>query len=369
MTICSLCNENVNAGECFEIGTMSLCQSCHDDEVIRCNNCDEELLRDENAGDDDIHLCQSCYERYYTHCDECDCLLHNDSVYYLEDSDDDSSYCSTCYYEKSPNEDIIHQYNYKPSPIFYGGEGDIYMGVELETDNGGLIESNASDLLFFANKYEETIYIKRDGSLDNGFELVTHPCNLDYHMNNLPWHDVLKCAKNLQYKSHQTSTCGLHIHVGRKELGYDYDDQENTISRILFFVEKHWDEMLKFSRRTEYQMNRWSARYGFKNHPKEVLESAKKSDNGRYTAVNLCNQHTIEFRLFRGSLRYQTLIATMQLVEEICKTAKLFTDEAMQSLSWQDFVKEKCKQYPELITYLKLRDLYVNEPICEEEDD
>ena len=366
MFSCSICSGSFNVSECSEVGNLSLCQSCHEDEVIQCNSCNEELLRSDNAGDDNVYLCQSCYERYYTHCEECDCLVLLDNAYYLEDSDDGNSYCSSCYYEKSPNEDIIHQYNFKPTPIFYG-EGDIYMGVELEIDYGGLSESNASELLSVANRDDEILYIKRDGSLDDGLELVTHPCTLDYHINHLPWLNILQCAISLKYKSHQSLTAGLHIHIGRKELGYDYEERENTISRILYFVEKHWEEMLKFSRRTEYQMNRWSARYGFKNHPKEVLESAKQSNNGRYTAINLCNQNTIEFRLFRGSLRYQTLIATMQLVQAIVITAKLLSDEAMQALSWQDFVKDSCKQ-PELINYLKIRDLYVNDPISEEED-
>ena len=32
--------------------------------------------------------------------------------------------------------------------------------------------------------------------------------------------------------------------------------QDEVISRILYFVEHHWNEMLKFSRRSEYAMNR-----------------------------------------------------------------------------------------------------------------
>ena len=48
------------------------------------------------------------------------------------------------------------------------------------------------------------------------------------------------------------------------------------ISRILYFVEHHWNELLKFSRRSEYAMNRWAARYGYEHTPKAIMDKAKK---------------------------------------------------------------------------------------------
>ena len=93
---------------------------------------------------------------------------------------------------------------------------------------------------------------------------------------------------------------------------------------------------------------------------------------GRYVAVNLENYETIEFRLFRGTLRYETFIATLQLVNEICNIAIALTDRELESLSWSDFVlridKENCS---ELVNYLKSKRLYVNEidePISESEE-
>ena len=56
---------------------------------------------------------------------------------------------------------------------------------------------------------------------------------------------------------------------------------------------------------------RWSARFGFEKTGKQILEKAKSGCNGRYVAVNLNNYHTIEFRLFRGTLKYSTFIAML----------------------------------------------------------
>ena len=79
-------------------------------------------------------------------------------------------------------------------------------------------------------------------------------------------------------------------------------------------------------------------------------------------AVNLTNANTIEFRLFRGTLRYNSFIAALQLIDRICAVAICLNDEELKRLSWSTFVGG-CEQYPELVQYLKERRLYVNEPV------
>lgn len=154
-------------------------------------------------------------------------------------------------------------------------------------------------------------------------------------------------AINLGYRSHQTSTCGLHIHINRNAFGDNQLEQEETISKILFFIEKHWLEMFQFSRRSEYNMNRWSARFGFEKTAKEILDKAKSESNGRYVAVNLNNYHTIEFRLFRGTLKYNTFIATLQMVNKICDVAISMSESEI------DERKYKCVQYSDFLTTAK----------------
>ena len=96
------------------------------------------------------------------------------------------------------------------------------------------------------------------------------------------------------------------------------------------------------------------------------MDKAKKGNNGRYAAVNLCNYQTIEFRLFRGTLKYNTFIAAIELVNKICDTAMYNTDESLARTSWSDFVSGITET--ELIRYLKERRLYINEDIENEED-
>ncbi len=356
--ICEFCGVKLTPENAYEHDGKTMCISCFNDKTEICNNCGERIWLYSNAGSGHLVLCTNCFENHYTYCEECGCLIHNDCVCYENGSD--IPYCSSCYNDLF--EKTIKNYSYKPEPIFYG-EDDLFMGVELEIDMGGENHNNAEDVIHSVNYDDEHIYCKHDGSLEEGFEIVSHPMTLKYHKDKMPWQDVMNTAIELGYRSHQTSTCGLHIHVGREELGDTYAKQEDVISRIVYFVEAHWNELLKFSRRTEYSINRWARRYGLLNNTKDTYTQAKKgTDMGRYVCLNLYNPTTIEFRIFRGTLKYSTFIATLELVHEICKRAMCTQDEEWERMCWSDFVSKIDKEEKKtLIEYLKSKQLYVNE--------
>ena len=358
--ICSCCNGKYPMDERKYVEGEQICNECYNETAVVCACCGTSIWTDDNAGDSETPLCGRCFERYYTTCERCRCVISVDNVLY----DDDRVYCPDCY--NHYNMDAIHEYSYKPSPIFYGDE-NLYLGIELEIDEGGKSGENAYKILELANRNDECVYIKSDSSLAAGMEIVSHPCSLEYHITRLPWRDIVKKALDMGYFSHDTSTCGLHIHVNRSAFTDDYEKQEDCIGRILFFMEKHWEKLLNFSRRTEVQLDRWARRYGFKGSPKEVLDYAKKGGAGRYTALNLENHSTIEFRIFRGTLKYNTLIAAMQLVNEICIAAIFMSDQEISTLSWNDFVKGI--KAPELIGYLRVRKLYIDEEVEDREED
>lgn len=359
--ICDCCDEEYPAEERFYVSGQTICRECYEEQTVCCSHCGEVILSEHNEGNDDTPLCHRCRDYYYYTCTQCGTLIRNLEAYY---DDEDEPYCEDCY--EKYHLDTIHEYSYKPDPIFYG-DGPRYFGVELEIDDGGKSCSNARELLNIANKSAKHLYVKSDGSLDDGMELVTHPCSLEYHMEQFPWKNIVREALDLGYYSHKTSTCGLHIHVNRSSFSPDTREQESCIGRILFFIEKHWEELLQFSRRSEHQMNQWAARYGLKSNPKELMDHVKNEAIGRYTALNLQNYYTIEFRLFRGTLKYNSLIAALQLVDAICSAAVFMSDEEMELLSWSSFVRRI--YHPELIAYLKERRLYVNEPVVDTEED
>lgn len=366
---CSQCGNEFEQGELTDFDGERLCTDCLDDRTFVCDCCNERFWNDDQYGDYDTPLCEHCYEEYYTRCEGCNRIIRYDDANYEEDDEDrECPYCDSCYNYNGAGR-YLHDYSYKPSPIFYG-EGKRYFGVELEIDRGGKDNGNAKTITKLANQSNDNIYIKTDGSLDDGLEIVTHPMTLQYHTSEMPWQSILRMAIHLGYQSHKASTCGLHIHVNRDSFGTNAKEQDECVGRILFIVERFWSELLRFSRRTENQIRQWANRYGYKENPSEILDHAKKGERGRYAAVNITNWNTIEFRLFRGTLKYNTLIATLQLVNEICDVAFFMSDEEVGILSWCDFVERlDSERHSELITYLKERRLYINEVINSEEDE
>ena len=359
--ICSECGGAFSDTELMEFDGALLCPDCLESATICCQDCGMRMWRDDNEGTEEHPLCERCRQDNYISCTRCGRLVYNRNACYI-DEDDDYGYCENCY--EIVKDRSIKNYSYKPEPIFFG-DGPKYLGVELEIDGGTEDCDNADEILRIGNREDEHIYCKHDGSLNDGFEIVTHPMSLHYHLHHFPWAEVLEKAKSMGYASHQARTCGLHVHVSREAFGEDRDTQETTIARVLYFVEKHWNELLVFSRRTQQQLDRWAARYGYKDQPQEMMEHVKKGYGNRYTCINLTNADTIEFRIFRGTLKLNTLIATLQMVGHICDVAIALSDEDLRKLSWSQFVSALSE--PELVQYLKERRLYVNRPVLESE--
>lgn len=361
---CYECGIAMDPDEAHQFDGYHLCEHCFNSVTTTCDNCGARIWRDSAQGDAEHRLCSHCYEYSYTNCEDCGRLIHNDDAYYEEDGD--YPYCYECF--EKLRDCAIKSYGYKPEPIFYGSD-NLFYGVELEIDKGGEDEDNAQKLLDIANRTEEQIYIKHDGSLHMGFEVVSHPMSLDYHINEMNWEEIFEKAIEMDYRSHNTSTCGLHVHVSRKAFGKNFEEQEASIARVVYFVEKNWSDLVKFSRRTREAISHYAARYAaISDTTAETYEKAKSKHMGRYVAVNTLNYETIEFRLFRGTLRYKTFVATLQLVDEICKCAINLSNNEMEEMSWSEFVSRIPEEKSELIEYLKLKRLYVNEVITESEE-
>jgi hypothetical protein len=327
---CVNCGKTIKESEICVFNENIYCKNCLDEETVICDRCGKRVLNRYDYGSNNICLCRKCYDKYYA---------------------------------RNKQNKYLHNYNYKPAPVFMGN-GSRYFGVELEIDNGGKSEYNIKKLLSTANKNCENIYIKTDGSLADGLEIVTHPMTLEYHIKNMPWKKLLKEALSLGYRSHNTSTAGLHIHVNCTAFGNTVKKQEECIARILYFFENNWCEFFRFSRRGAKNSEYWAKRYGWKETPEAIFEEAKNKRKGRYTSINITNYSTIEFRIFRGTLKYNTIIAALQLVNAVCDIAVFLSDREIKNFAWSEFVIGlNTKKYKELIQYLKERRLYVNEPI------
>lgn len=354
---CPSCYEN-SFRECYECGTLiyeddsirdaywdHYCPDCADEHLLYCENCDEYYRRDNMIFDAfSNYMCQDCFESRFYICDDCGGFVHHTCVYW----NDDTPYCDECYCNNS----YIHEYGYKPYPIFHG-EGNRFLGVELEVDRGGYNQGVAGEVIGILG--DDFVYCKYDGSLDDGFEIVSHPATLEYH-SQVDWGGVLDYLSEEGYESHDAGTCGIHVHMNRKGFGNTEEEQELGISKVLFFIERHWNKVVKFSRRTPSQLDEWATRYlcSSPEHPEDVLEYAK-NDMSRYRAVNLCPHNTTEIRVFRGSLVYETFMATLQFCDLLYDISELSLEEVMD-ITWNDF-KETGSKYKEFTSYVERRGL------------
>ena len=335
-----------------------VCEDCID-EYYRCQDCEEWFTDNYVRRDDYDHcICDSCYDDYYHTCEECGEIIHEDDTYW---DDDDNCYCHDCYGRNHTS--LIKNYGYKPDPEFSLVDSEsenpnpMYLGVELETDNGHNTSAVVDDIVEEMNFDSlEHVYCKHDGSLNgSGFEIVSHPCTLKFHSEEMPWSNVFDTLVNNGYRSHDTTTCGLHVHVNRDFFGETQDEQDLHIAKLIMLIDKFWDKVIVFTRRKTDNLNRWAARNNIEvtdtDLTTEILDKVKKQkNNGRYHAINLSNYYTIEFRIFRGTLKYETFIATLQFVSTMCIYAKQISLPEIWKVNFEDIFQNT--EYTELRNYL-----------------
>lgn len=268
---------------------------------------------------------------------------------------------------------MIYNYGYKPDPEFrYAGRENTATtrtyGLELEVSTKrGVSHISPDDLSDRLDAITEGfVYCKSDGSISNGLEMVTHPASLRAHMSNVSWKHFCKTCVKAGFRSHDADeSAGLHIHVGRAQLGRTDDERDEVARKLTVLARRYWPQLVKFSRRAESRLDHWaprpSIRYETSWSGAEIAEQMSHisvrlaNHNARYTAVNLTNRATIEFRIFRGSLKRDTVIAAIQLVDNMCEYAMTHTWDDIQASTWLDVAR--CKPYNELDQYLVNRGL------------
>lgn len=331
-----------------------VCEDCADRNYYRCDDCGEWVSSRHVYYDSNLTICDECADDYVT-CYDCGDVVHMDNAYYDENSEE--YYCDDCA-EEHRRRSHIHNYGYKPEPEFHLGEGEdrastLTFGVELEVDDG----DDAEDLAEELDNLYEPIYMKHDGSLDEGVEIVTHPCSLAYHENVLAWGQIAHECREQGFKSHDTDTCGLHIHVGRYQMGHDFDSRAVTAGNLVILANVLWDYLVPFTRRATSKLERWAALNPIPAKcdllamsDQEITEAALGTSRcGRYQAVNLSPRDTVEFRIFRGTLKVTTLLASLQLVSNLTKYAMTHTPTECLNATWEDVLS--IEEHKELRSY------------------
>lgn len=265
---CFICGKKLPSKKIELTNRMLLCQHCFKiNNGFRCESCGGFFLGDEY--DPELKVCIYCSKGIKS-----------------EDENDKKIY--------------IHNYYYKPYPTFFkiNDENNLYLGIELEV--GGNDDYNNVNK-FAANYENDFFYIKKDSSIPKyGCEIVTYPATLEYHKHiENKWKKILNGAKKFNFKSYDIDNCGIHVHINKDYLTV------NEIAKLDLFVNKHHELFVKIARR--------SSKYA-RFLKKPLYLYGLPINVNRHCALNLCNQNTIEFRIFKGTLSYSSITAIMELV-------------------------------------------------------
>lgn len=318
---------------------MSRCEPCvkniieewgGEDRFFYCDQCESYEDRSESRTFNGNRYCESCYNDYVNECDDC-------SENYWHNDDHDCNDVGN----------LIHDYSYRPRPHFFG-EGNYHFGFELEVETRH--DSRRDGAEYVIDRLGAHAYLKQDGSLDNGFEIVTHPHTLDEYQKKFNW----SCMTGLGergYRSWNTRTCGLHVHVSRTAFG-------NVTKRSeLLKAQAHELRFIKLIYDNQRQIERLAGRsssYAKFNDKGNLAARVKYgTQDDRYEAVNSQNSETLEIRVFKGSLKPARILSAIELVHasvEYTRDLKVTgSNRALQWINFVRFVADNETTYPNLV--------------------
>ena len=318
---CDFCGNAVHIEEVETVeGYEVCCRDCleNNENIFYCEHHERyEYSEDKYQIDDGDFICWDAIELgYYYICEDCGLVQYKDYAYWCES--DGCNYCEECYINHQDNNKIksYHEHEDEYEHNFRSTNQDknekLYFGMELEVENVNDFNHNedlAEELLKISNNF----VFEDDGSLNNGFEIISYPFTKNYMKDNLEKDIIkmLKTVKNFGFDS--LDTCGLHFHISSNAV----KDETNLVLLVEYFKE----ELTIFSERKKENISRWSKFYteGMEKEEitKEIIQNKIDECLSRYRAVNLDNFNTIEFRIFKGTTDYKKLLATWELVNNM----------------------------------------------------
>lgn len=331
MIVCEWCNEQEHAEDAttfvehptfwerrngVEQREYQLCEACTDDAVV-CGDCNNAVSQQYSQYVRHTDICDRCLSASYSFCDNCD-------EYYSDD------YCSDCgeYGNDGDSEygsSLIHDYSFRPEPFFYisaehattrDPRNISVTGFELEMEAVNCTVSEGAQLA--QHIFGDRTYLKYDGSLSHGFEMVSHPLSRDYAINVFPYQRLRELSQ-LGMRSAQTRTCGLHIHINRSF----FRQHPTTMYRFMSMFYQNADKWKQIAGRSESSYASWSEyELGqMLRYTKGLARQSHEYNSDRYVALNLQPRNTIELRFFKGTLRPQTFIARIEAAHAVAEYA------------------------------------------------
>lgn len=380
---CAGCSTAVALGSVIELSSGNYCNDC----AVSCWDCTQFFHVNSgspHANVGDYLVCGRCTRNNWFTCNNCGEWVSCDSDYisvsyerWCEDCGMNETYwCDYCDsrhindYTCHPNN--IMEYGFRPVPNFLMLDDEAarartihtennrvsrsylqipFMGFELEVESESGDLASAAQLFADYDRNQEIVYLKHDGSLHHGFEIVTHPMTLgwvnDPDSSGKFW-EVIGKLSACNMSGWNADSAGMHVHVSRD--GFSSDTHQ---AKFITFVVNNREFMEFMAGRSG---SHWSS---FDREQLRNLRSKirRQSHTDRYQAVNVQNKATLEVRIFQSTVTVERVKANLQLVHAMVSytdtitTNQVITTNALSYPYLVEFVRGK-SEYAELNTYL-----------------
>ena len=315
-------------------------------------------------GNGAVSTLSSDYEDNWYGCYTCGDAVHVDDAHHDDDGD---TYCPN-HAPASRGDHPYPLYGYHSAgrprtqavyagtePPALGARVHALYGVEIETTNERGEDATLDVLAQFDADEEHThFWAEEDGSLNHGgVEIVTQPHSLAAFREQ-PWEQLFGALTKAGARSWDDSSCGQHIHVCRRAF-------QGLLHQAKFATFLSLKENLPF---VEWAAGRRQNGYAMSPDTDGTATLSKiarrqpgtrtivRGDGAKYRVVNLMHKDTIEFRLPKGTLNYQTFLKNLEFVDAVrnfTRDAKL-TD--LTAPAFFDYVVKHRKAYPALVAWM-----------------
>jgi hypothetical protein len=304
----------------------------------------------------------------------CDsCIAKNDYV----------KVCQVCkeYYDSRRHcacqvKKVIYDYNEKThyKPVYLSAtDKSRTFGIEVETERPNSLEmgnarsGNTEDLKKTMSDVEkkalvenkEIIFMKRDGSLNWGIEIITHPLSYAFLLEkgDALFASIFDPFVRSGYRSKATTTCGFHVHADKRNI-----DNEQLLN-ILVFFHYNLDLVAEISMRDVHsfmQFAKPTIEPGKESNEINIKllqnqAQAKFSGETHHWLINLNNPETLEVRSFRGTLDSTEMLRNIEFVAagidySMSKTPDFLVSHARREL-FIEFIDARKDIYPHLYSF------------------
>jgi hypothetical protein len=324
----AICTEDAFGNVEWHDGTTQVvCRRCYRRSNI-CFECGNRYTEENIVYTSRGVVCERCREENsYEECANCGETFHprDDHDFSHDDPDD---------YDEYGSGEGLHSYDYRPRMIFHtgasGADDPFYLGIEVEMQSGGNLIGHGIDMVRdMTGGDESNLYCKRDGSIGDGMEVVSHPRTLRSWHEFTEFFDLMNALRKAGWRGWNTSEeCGVHVHLS--DTAFEDGERHLWAFQRLFYDNRK--AIVNFSGRDSH----WGKLDANEDQPLHWTRLKKGIDSSgwgldRYMAVNLTNNKTTEIRVFRGTTRPERIMADIEFVHAACTYARDLTYEDVSS--------------------------------------